>query len=167
LIEKIMEFVDLTNEQIKSITSAKRKTQTITERRTQLLDELARVSSNYRPLVDAGVAIRKLDSDGAGLEIVTVFGNARTSFGWSSEGAELLGTILFERERRDSYGKTYWEPIFGIRIPEFEDPTSSSHADALVIPLDERFSDDFEGSLRRATIAVVYGIINGPVIAKS
>jgi len=159
-----MEFVQLPAEKARALSGLAKKAKRISERRTVLLNELASACEAYRPLVEAGVSISKPTAEGSGVVVTTPCGNARTSLGWTFDGIDLIGTVVFERERLDQYGKTYWEPIFGLRIPEFECPSSGKSPEAVVIPLDDGYGDDLRGSLFRTAVAIAYGIIQGPSV---
>jgi hypothetical protein len=84
-------------------------------------------------------------------------------------GAERLSD-LFQKGHNVSTRKSIrvkdWEPIWGMKVPDYEDPFSSSVGHGLIIPIDDIYGDDRRRALCEAIISIMYGIVNGPMLVE-
>jgi hypothetical protein len=88
-------------------------------------------------------------------------GNGRVVRGWSRAGRELQGTLKFQREQFDSYDQKYWETVWGITVPRYENAYSGIGANALRFDLDG-FSGDPRTIVFSAMMSILAGLVDGP-----
>jgi hypothetical protein len=53
-----------------------------------------------------------------------------------------------------------------MKVPDYEDPFSSSVGHGLIIPIDDTYGDDRRRALCEAIISIMYGIVNGPMLVE-
>jgi hypothetical protein len=98
-------------------------------------------------------------------DIKTPLGNGRIVLSWHVRDADLLGIMTVEREQFDKYGKQFWEPVWGLKVPINGNPYSGSQDAPVAIPLDSMSNRTRANALFEAIMAILYGIANGPVKA--
>jgi len=162
-LENTMNFKKLSDQNLRGLSNLGSARADIIETRDATLSAMAAVCSNVTVLFKSNVLMTGPTSDLATFLIKSAFGSSRSVNGWHIENSQLYGTVTFERECLDKYGKTYWEPIWGFVIGHNEAPRSGNSDGALIIPIDSGFGDERDSGCRQALYAILFGIINGPV----
>lgn len=131
---------------------------TIAGQQQALINALYRYCAENKTLKQAGVIFQEV-SDGSAL-LVTPVGNARTKNGWTVLNSQLLGTLTFERERKDAFDRVFWEPIFALTFPENESAFSTKEAGGIHVGV-FGFDDDLANALADVISTIVYRIVMG------
>jgi hypothetical protein len=135
----------------------------IKKRQDLVLAYLISASAQHLVLQAAGFEIAHSDAAGGVAIIKSPVGNGRVKYGWRIDGGALLGTISFERETQDQYGRLYWEPVWGLNVPEYDNPYSGASEGGVVIPIDDNYGNYRTQALNDVILSVLYGIVSGPV----
>lgn len=157
-----MEFSIYPADQIRAFSDLGPKAERIKKRQDLTLAYLISATAEYQVLRTAGFEITPSDAAGGVAIIKSPVGNGRVKFGWRVDGATLIGTIGFERETQDPYGRLYWELVWGLNVPEYENPYSGANDGGVVIPIDENYGEFRMQALKRSILSVLYGIVSGP-----
>lgn len=88
-------------------------------------------------------------------------GNGRVIQQWSRSSRELQGKLIFQREQYDSYDQRYWETVWGITVPRYDDAYSGTEAKALSFDFDG-FSGDPRNIVFTAAMSILAGLVDGP-----
>lgn len=88
-------------------------------------------------------------------------GNGRVLRCWSSSGRELLGALMFQREQFDKYDVRYWETVWGITVPLYEDAYSGTGPTAVHFDFGGYFGNTKNVAFT-AAISILAGLVNGP-----
>ncbi|WP_308921525.1 hypothetical protein [Janthinobacterium sp. J1-1] len=117
-----------------------------------------------RTLKEAQILVSKSETQPELAILSTPFGKGRLVRSWKIGGKELVGLIICERVCRDKYDQTYWEPVWALHIPQFEDPFTGTGDGKLTIKLNDSFEDDQWHGVFSAIMSMTYGLIEGPVL---
>jgi hypothetical protein len=93
--------------------------------------------------------------------IKSPLGNGRVVRGWARSARELQGTLIFQREQFDDYDQRFWQTVWGITVPRYEDAFSGVGADALRLDLDG-FSGNPRNLAFAAAMSILAGLVDGP-----
>jgi hypothetical protein len=88
-------------------------------------------------------------------------GNGRVVRGWSRAARELQGTLIFQRKQFDSYDQQYWETVWEITVPRYDNAYSGMGANALRLNLDG-FSGHPKHIVFSAAMSILAGLVDGP-----
>jgi hypothetical protein len=88
-------------------------------------------------------------------------GNGRILRGWSRSARDLQGTLIIQREQFDKYDQRYWETVWGITVPRYEDAYSGIEANPLRLNLDG-FSGNPRNIAFAAAMSILAGLVDGP-----
>jgi hypothetical protein len=88
-------------------------------------------------------------------------GNGRVVREWTRSGGELQGALIFQREQFDKYDQRYWEIVWGITVPRYEDAYSGLGENALRFDLDG-FSGNSRNIIFTAAMSILAGLVDGP-----
>lgn len=158
-----MDFGIYPPDQIRAFSDLGAKIKQIDGRFNRLLDHMISTFAQYTQLQKAGAVFERSAELGGVAAIKTPVGNARVTRQWAIANAELNGQMLFERQRNDEYDRPYWEVIWGLTIPEYEDPFSKSSGGGLRVSIDDDFGGQRRDALNTAILTIMYGIVSGPV----
>lgn len=158
-----MDFGSFPQAQWRSFSEVGQTTERIRARCNQLIELI--IASSVKPsLLGMGnFEIKRTDDPGVLADIKTPVGSGRLALEWSLAGAELFGMLMFEREGRDKYGAVLWEPVWGLMVPEYDDPFSGEDGSALRIPLNSAFGSNLSNAVFTAVMSMLFGLVNGPV----
>lgn len=93
--------------------------------------------------------------------IKTPFGRGRIVRSWSISGRELQGLLNFQREQFDKYERSYWETIWKITVPRYDDAYSGTGESSLRLDL-HGFSSNPRNVAFAIAMSVLAGFVNGP-----
>jgi hypothetical protein len=157
-----MNYTQLSTQDLQGLGYLESARRSIIESRDQTLHFIADVCDKNQTMVEAKVSMTRPTPESATVTLKTPFGNGRSVNGWKIENSKLYGTVTFERECVDKYGRTFWEPIWGLIFGHNEAPRSGHSDEAVVIPLDAVFEEQRNPACRYALYAIVFGVIDGP-----
>lgn len=157
-----MEFGSFPENQWSAFRDIEGAAHTIKKRCDKLVTLLIDTASVSSILGNGAVEITATDGDRIA-NVKTPVGNGRFVLSWEISGNELLGLMLFERERYDEYGRQFWEPVWGVKVPKYESPYSGAEAAAVAIPLDQAYGYSRSNAVFAALMSMLYGLVNGPV----
>jgi hypothetical protein len=158
-----MEFGLFPESQWRALSDTQNCVPRITARMDSVVDLLILTNAEYASLQSANFAIFRSSLNVEVATVKTPFGNARIRMSWKIVAKELLGVLIVERECRDQYDRLYWEPVWGINVPAYEDPYSGDSASGSRIPIDDVYGDTRRSALFTGVLSIVFGIVNGPV----
>jgi hypothetical protein len=161
-----MEFDKIPDDQVRAFRDTIPTMKRITDRSDHLLELLIKACEDWKILREAKIEISRGGPGAAIASIKTPFGNGRILLGWMVSEQALLGHFVVERECHNKYEQLYWEAIWGLKIPEYEDPFASSLQGGFRVQLNDHFGDSLPGEISTCVLSMVYGIVNGSVLAK-
>lgn len=159
-----MDFDGLPEEDWKGFRDAASAASGIEAQANTVLSLLIEACTTQRSLIEAKIVLTKSEGANELALLETPFGKGRLVLSWEMTPAELLGNMICERQRFDEYDRVCWEPVWGLKIPRYENPYSSANEKGLKIELDGSFRDDKIMSIYRAILSMTYSLINGPVL---
>lgn len=157
-----MDFGLFPQDQWQAFNEINHNTEQIKNKCARIVTLLNAVVSKETLLGEDAIQITPAEGDRIA-DIKTSLGNARIVLSWEVRETALVGIMTVEREQRDKYGKQFWEPVWGLKVPNYGNPYSGPEDAAVPIPFDGTVSHLRTNALFTAVLSILYGITNGPV----
>jgi hypothetical protein len=158
-----MEFGLFPESQWRALRDVQNTVPRITARTDSLVGLLISTNAEYASFQSANFTFFRSSVNLEVASVKTPFGRARIRTSWEVGATELLGVLIIERECHDQYDRLYWEPVWAMKIPAYEDPYSGTQASGPRIPIDDMYGDTRRAALFSAVVSIIVGIANGPV----
>jgi hypothetical protein len=159
---EVMEFGAFPEKQWSALRDIDGVAHSIRKRCERIIALLAEAASIRSILGDGAVKITPAgDNQLAGVR--TPVGNGRVVLSWEVVDGNLLGIMSFERERHDNYDRQYWEPVWGLRVPQYDNPYYGAKDAPVSIPVDQPYGQSRSNAAFTALMSMLFGLINGPV----
>jgi hypothetical protein len=162
-----MDFVAIPQTRWRVFNDIDQNVKLITEKCGSLLSLFEDTLSRRSILGHGAVRLELVDDSKVIAWLRTPLGDGRFSLSWTATEEDLLGVLLFERECRDKYDQRYWEGVWGVKIPRYENPYVGRDESKVYIQLDAPFEQDRRYSAMSALISILHGLVNGPVVTAS
>ncbi|MEJ2897734.1 hypothetical protein ACLQ9F_14255 [Bordetella avium] len=159
-----MNFDAIKEEQWGSLTGCSGKAAAIRAKSESLVKRLSSLfcEEGHRESVD--ISISASDSAaGAVLALVSSpLGRGRLRQGWTIANGTLAGIILVDREELGPDGQSLWRNVWGITVPEYDNPYVGMGQERMQIYLDRHFGADLRNSLFAFGMSILHAIAITP-----
>lgn len=143
---------------------ATKETEKIKERVARILETLEDVFS-VGGAVESGLEVRPSDIPGVLATINSPVGSGRIRLVWRVIGGSLTGVMQVEREVVVDTGAPYWQAVWGINVPEYDDIHVGAGKERLVIQTRVQYGvSKVRDTMYSIGMSMLYAIVNGPQV---
>lgn len=156
-----MAYQPITETQWRTMHGAPAVTSLLVAKAQRVVSKLHSVFEEPPAFEQSGLRIEMIEDADVMANLHTPLGPARLRFGWGIEEGELAGILHVERLQRDRDGRTLWEPVWGVVIPQDGNPYGGSGPDRLSILFDRQLGDHLHNSVFAVGMSMLYAIAAG------
>lgn len=157
-----MQFEPISEDRCRVVPNLRENALALRMRVNALVATLQKYFSHEQVQVATGVTFRPVDNDPRMLaEIETPVGKARLVVVWGYDDEGISSTVVVEKARVDERDRTFWAPVWGIKVPRISNPYAGSGPDRISIPLNDSFGESLDDAICKVGRSLIAAIAVG------